>query len=171
MKNLVLVGFSGCGKTTIGKKIAQQLHLDFVDLDAVIEKKYHITIPHLFQKYGEFVFRQCEYQILNEQLAETNKLIATGGGTPCFQDAMQKINENSLSVYIQMSENALVNRLMHSKKIRPLTHKKTEEQLIQYVHETLQIRAPYYELAAITISGENPNIANITELLKNKYSL
>ena len=91
MKNVVIVGFPGAGKTTVGKSLASSLHLEFIDLDEAIEAKYHITIPHLFQKYGEFVFRQCEYQTLQEQLQKEQVLISTGGGTPCYQNTIDTL--------------------------------------------------------------------------------
>ena len=101
--NIALVGFSGSGKTTIGKKIAARLNLHFADLDAEIESKYHCTIPHLFEKYGEFAFRECEYTTLTELLQHDNQLIATGGGAPCFQDAMQLLNKSCITIYISLN--------------------------------------------------------------------
>lgn len=163
--NIALVGFSGSGKTTIGKKIAARLNLHFADLDAEIESKYHCTIPHLFEKYGEFAFRDCEYATLIELLKHDNLLIATGGGAPCFQDAMQVINDRSLSIYLYMSDKSLVDRLMLSKKERPLTRNKSEEELTEYVHNTLAIREPFFRKAKLTLEGVNFNLDDAIEAI------
>lgn len=168
MKNVVIVGFPGAGKTTVGKSLASSLHLEFIDLDEAIEAKYHITIPHLFQKYGEFVFRQCEYQTLQEQLQKEQVLISTGGGTPCYQNAMKLIHEQSISLYLKLPEEALVERLKNSKRIRPLIQGLTDEELQQYVHENLAQRAPFYEQAHFTADGETPDVSAIAQqLLQN----
>lgn len=144
MGRVVLVGFSGCGKSTIGAQLAEQLNLQFIDLDTAIEEKYHATIPHIFEKYGEFVFRKCEFHTLSECLELDNVLIATGGGAPCSDEAMRLINKKSISVYIKLTEEQLVERLLNSKRKRPLTQGKTPEELREYVHKTLALREPYY---------------------------
>jgi len=144
MGRVVLVGFPGCGKSTIGAQLAEQLNLQFIDLDKAIEEKYHATIPHIFEKYGEFVFRKCEFQTLCECLELDNVLIATGGGAPCSDEAIRLINEKSISIYIKLTEEQLVERLLNSKKKRPLTQNKTPEELREYVQQTLALREPYY---------------------------
>ncbi len=151
MKNIVLVGFPGSGKSTIGRSLAAQLNRSFADLDAVIEAKYRTTIPQLFEKYGEFAFRKCEYSALMETLAQEDLVIATGGGTPCFEDAMEQINRKATSVYLKLSEACLVQRLLLSKKDRPLTHGMAEAEIRRYVQETLPRRAPHYEKAHFII--------------------
>jgi len=153
-RNVVLVGFSGAGKTTIGRELARRLDLEFVDLDDAIEEKYHATIPHIFQKYGESVFRQCEYQTLKEMLQGQGMVLAAGGGTPANGDAMQMMNANAVTVYLDLSEKTLVQRLKDSKKERPLTAPLTEDQLTAYVHERLEHRLPFYRMAQLTV-GEN----------------
>jgi len=154
MKNVVLVGFPGCGKTTVGNQLASQLNLNFVDLDAAVEEKYHTTVPQLFQKYGELVFRKCEYQTLNELLQKEQLLIATGGGAPCYEDAMSLINQHALSVYLNLSEETLVQRLRNSHKVRPLVQNLTLPELQQYVHDTLCKRCSYYEQAQLILTEE-----------------
>lgn len=170
MKNVVLVGFPGSGKTTIGKKLANFLHLEFRDLDVEIEERYHSSIPHIFEKYGENTFRECEYDTLQELLSSNGKLIATGGGTPCFGDAMQCINRQATSVYLKLSEKVLLERLLNSHKKRPLTDHLKEEELGQYIHDTLQQRAPYYEQASIILEEEKlidlSHIENYFAILK-----
>lgn len=162
-RNVVLVGFSGAGKTTIGRELALRLGFEFVDLDAAIEEKYHATIPHIFQKYGESVFRQCEYQTLKERLKGQRMVIAAGGGTPANQDAMQLMNEFALTVYIELSEESLVQRLKNSKKERPLTTSLTEEELVAYVHEKLGQRLPYYRMAQLTIREDDIDVQHLQE--------
>lgn len=152
MKNIVFVGFPCAGKTTAGRILAAQQHLSFVDLDDAIEEHYHITIPQLIQKYGEFAFRRCEQSRLRELLSQHNLVIATGGGAPCFEDAMQRINENATSIYLKISEETLVGRLKSPYRERPLAPQDDEDALRRYVHETLSQRAPFYEQAHITIT-------------------
>ena len=144
MNNIVLVGFSGAGKSTIGKRLANKLDMSFVDLDLYIEEKYHTAIPLLFQKYGESVFRQLEFAALQEVLMSENAVIAVGGGTPCHEKAMDLINTHARSIYLKLSEDEIVDHLLHSKKKRPLTNHLNETELREYVKKNLAIREPYY---------------------------
>lgn len=162
MRNIVLVGFPGSGKTTLGRHLAKYLKLQFTDLDTKIEERYHSSIPHIFEKYGESAFRECEYNTLAELLGQQNVLIATGGGAPCFNNAMQLINAQATSVYLKLSEDILLERLLISHKKRPLTQNLDKEELKQYIHKTLQKRAPYYEQASIILEEEKIlNLHNI----------
>lgn len=162
MRNIVLVGFPGSGKTTLGRHLAKYLKLQFSDLDTKIEERYHSSIPHIFEKYGESAFRECEYNTLAELLGQQNVLIATGGGAPCFNNAMQLINAQATSVYLKLSEDILLERLLISHKKRPLTQNLDKEELKQYIHKTLQERAPYYEQASIILEEEKIlNLHNI----------
>lgn len=149
MNNIVIVGFPGAGKSTIGRRLAEKLSMTFIDLDLYIEEKYHSAVPLLFQRYGEPAFRTLEYAALCEVLKMDNCVIATGGGTPCHPGAMEAINENALSVYLQLSENQIVEHLLVSKKKRPLTHLLSESDLRKYVHETLPVREPHYLQAQV----------------------
>jgi shikimate kinase len=144
MNNIVLVGFSGAGKSTIGKRLANKLDMSFVDLDLYIEEKYHTAIPLLFQKYGESVFRTLEFAALKEVLNENNVVIAVGGGTPCHEKAMDLINAHARSIYLKLNENEIVDHLLHSKKKRPLTNHLNETELREYVKKNLAIREPFY---------------------------
>ena len=154
MPPIVLIGFPGSGKSTVGRRLAGKLGVAFIDLDCYIEEKYHTSVPLLFQKYGEPAFRALEYVALCEILANDNVVIATGGGTPCHGDAMAKINARARSIYLQLNEEQLVERLLHSKKKRPLTNSLAEPDLRAYVHETLAKREPYYRQASIVWTPE-----------------
>jgi len=126
-----------------------------LDTDKMLEEKYRISVFDIFEKYGEEVFRNLEYNTLIEALQQENVVIATGGGTPCFFDAMKLVNEAAFSIYIEMAPKSLVQRLLHAKKIRPLTKNKTEEELFTYVTEQLTLREPFYKQAHLTVKGEN----------------
>ena len=160
---IVLVGFSGAGKSTIAKKIARHLNFSVIDTDKILEEKYKISVYDAFEKYGETVFRQLEYKILGEALQQENVVIATGGGAPCFFDAMKRINEAALSIYIEMAPKSLTQRLLHAKVIRPLTKNKTEEELFAFVTEQLAVRAPIYKQAHLTVKGEDFNIEKLMQ--------
>ena len=161
MKNIVIVGFSGAGKSTVGRRLAKKLNLAFVDLDLYIEEKYHTAIPLLFQKYGESVFRTLEYSALQEVLSTENTVIAVGGGTPCYGDAMAQINAHAKSIYLQLDEDEIVDHLLHSKKKRPLTNHLNEEELRAYVRKRLAEREPYYRQAQETWTLEEASLIKL----------
>ena len=155
------MGFSGAGKSTIAKKIASHFHFTVLDTDKMLEEKYRISVFDIFEKYGEEVFRKLEYDTLVEALQQENVVIATGGGTPCFFDAMKLINEAAFSIYIEMAQKSLTQRLLHAKVTRPLTKNKTEEELFSYTTEQLALREPFYKQAHFTIKGENFKLSKL----------
>jgi shikimate kinase len=157
------VGFSGAGKSTIAKKIASHFNFTALDTDKMLEEKYHISVYDIFEKYGETVFRQLEYKILVEALQQEDVVIATGGGAPCFFDAMKLINEAAFSIYIEMATKSLTQRLLHAKVTRPLTKNKTEEELFAFIEKQLAERTSIYKQAHLTMKGEN---IDLEELIK-----
>ncbi len=165
-RNIVLVGFPGAGKTTIGQELATQLNLRFVDLDEAVEDKYHATIPHIFEKYGEFVFRQCERSTLEMLLPQSDLLIATGGGTPCNAESMRLIKERCFSIYWKLPENILLDRLRNSHKQRPLIRGLSKDELAAYIHDTLLERAPFYEQANLIVDGEHFDFAMVVSKIR-----
>ncbi|MDR2972297.1 MAG: AAA family ATPase [Bacteroidales bacterium] len=168
MKNrIVLVGYSGAGKSTIARKIANYFSFSVLDTDMMLEEKYHISVYDTFEKYGEEVFRQLEYKILLEALQQKNVVIATGGGAPCFFDAMKRINETALSIYIEMDPKSLAQRLRYAKVTRPLTINKTAEELLSFVTEQLEVRSSIYKQAKLTVKGEDLDFGELIRLLIN----
>lgn len=158
MNKIVLVGFPGAGKSTVGKTLAKLLDKEFIDLDREIEAYYHTSIPIFIEKFGEETFRKCEYFLLNQFLQSDNFVLATGGGAPCYADSMQQINEQSISVYIKMSKQSLFHRLTNAKRQRPLVKKKTSEELMNYIEELLPQRELIYNQADIVVKGESIDI-------------
>jgi shikimate kinase len=138
-----------------------QLQFSVLDTDIMLEKKYKVSVSDIFEKYGEETFRKLEYDTLIEALQQENVVIATGGGTPCFFDAMKLINETAYSIYIEMHPKSLTQRLLHAKKIRPLTKNKTEPELFAYVTSQLALREPFYKQAHHIIKGESFNLNNV----------
>lgn len=169
MNRIILVGFPGSGKSTVGKALAAFVNYRFVDLDYAIEAHYHTTIPAFFNKFGEEAFRICEYQVLKDVLKEEKIVLSTGGGTPCFFNAMELINRSGVSVYIKMPVQSLYNRLADAKRKRPLFVGKSQDELKTYIKALLEEREPVYRQASITVDGDNVDIpalaAQIQKLL------
>ncbi len=148
----------GVGKSTIGKKLASRLGRDFIDTDDVFEEKYKLSINAFFDKYGEDLFRKLEHDVLKSTFRLSNYIVSTGGGMPCYLDTMKQINENGLSVYLSMSEGAILSRLLNSKQKRPLIMNKSQDELVDFVHNKLNERTSYYSQAMITVSALSTNI-------------
>ena len=164
---IVLVGYMGSGKSTLGKKLASKLGFSFYDTDQIIEEQYKISIYNFFEKYEEDVFRKIEYDVLKNALIHNNAVISTGGGTPCFRNNMDIINKNSYSVYIKMQINSIENRLINSKKSRPLLKDISQDNLKAFIEKQLLEREKYYNQANLIIKGENLDINYLIESLKN----
>lgn len=163
---IYLIGFMGCGKSTTAKKLSSRLGYHLMDMDYKLEEEYHVTIADMLVKYDEFAFRKLEQKILNKTFSLKNTVISTGGGTPCFEDNMEKINNHGLSLYIQVSPKMLYDRLRNSSRPRPLLQKIKPDQQLQYIEDLLIEREKYYLKAHHIIDGKDLDIEELAKLFR-----
>ncbi|WP_297704609.1 shikimate kinase [uncultured Eudoraea sp.] len=165
---VVLIGYMGSGKTTVGKLLAEELNLEFVDLDDYIETRLSEKIAHLFATKGELFFRKKESALLNEILDDDRDLvIALGGGTPCYGVNMDTIlQKTNLVFYLRLSIASLIERLYKEKDHRPLIAHLKEEDLPEFIGKHLFERGVYYSRANYTVIGDNKD----SELVKEEIT-
>lgn len=167
-KPIVLLGFMGSGKSTLGKQVAVSLGWCFTDLDRSIETEAKQTIPEIFETEGELGFRQLESDALRKILAVPAQVIAIGGGAPCNPSNIIMIKANSQSVYLKISETELTHRLIHSTTPRPLLKGKTETEIEEFIVDLLTKREPYYSQADIIIESDTISAEMILSRLKKE---
>ena len=141
----------GAGKTTIGKALSKELGATFYDLDWYIESRMRKTVAQIFAERGEEGFRKMEYNMLHEVAEFENVIISCGGGTPCFFDNMDYLNQQGKTVYLKADPEVLYNHLLMGKVERPLIKGKSPEELIAYIREQLKKREEYYNKAKYTL--------------------
>ena len=151
MKSIVLVGYMGSGKTTIGRQLALALGRSFYDLDWYIEKRYRRSVAQIFSEQGEESFREMEHNMLHEVAEFENIVLSVGGGTPCFFDNMEYIRSISDSVYLKATPEVLAQHLAMRRVERPLVGGKSPEELLDYIRTSLKEREPFYLQAHHTI--------------------
>lgn len=143
----------GAGKTTIGKRLAKELGVKFIDLDGFISGSMGVSISEIVARHGIDFFREKEKEALSQIFEMKNVVVSTGGGTPCFFDNMDQINTNGISIYLEMDEKSLVNRLVKNTESRPLIAGKSRSELEVFVSEHLGERLEYYKRAQLTINA------------------
>lgn len=164
-----LIGFMGCGKTTMGKKIARKIDLPFIDMDQQIVEQTGMSIANYFSLHGEDKFRELESQILRSIPQNKGAIISTGGGTPCFNDNMQWMNEMGISVYLKLPAKALLKRLSGKEGVsRPLLQGKSEEELLDFIINKLNEREVFYQKAHLVIETLNANPPAVLDLILTK---
>ena len=143
--NIVLIGFMGSGKTSVGKTLSRKLYKDFVDVDSVIEKEQSCSIAEIFETKGEEYFRSLEQKCINELTEKKGQIIATGGGVPIHST----ISDKSLIVYIDADFDVIVDRLPARERAkRPLFD--DEERARALYEERKDI---YKELATFSVDA------------------
>ena len=162
---IYLIGFMGCGKSSMGKKLASVYHLSFVDTDVLFEQEYQCSILDFFTLHTEAEFRIKEQKILHQTAQLDDVVVATGGGMPCFEDNMDWLLSHGTVVYVEMSPLALHHRLIHSKKERPLLSNK--ETLLEDIETLLAQRETIYKKAHISISGIQYNINTLIKTIND----
>lgn len=147
MKNIYLLGFMGSGKSFIGKKLSENLGLNFLDLDLSIEDASQLTITQIFSQIGEKGFRLTEANVLRKTADISQHIISCGGGTPCYHDNMKWIKDHGISIYLKTSTELLFRRLNNQKNERPLICNMQDEELKQFISIKLDERENYYSQA------------------------
>ncbi len=153
MNRIFLVGYMGAGKTTIGKVLSKLIGLTFIDLDYYIEGRFRKTVAQLFAERGEEGFRSIERNMLHEVAEFEDVLVSTGGGTPCFFDNMEFMNQQGTTIYLQVSVDELASRLEVCKHTRPVLKNRTGDELKAFVAESLSGRLPFYQKATIVFDA------------------
>lgn len=144
MKRIVLIGYMGAGKTTVGKALAKSLGLPFYDLDWYIESRMRKRVADIFAERGEEGFRIIERNMLHEVAEFEDVVISCGGGTPCFFDNMEYLNQQADVFYLRGSVDTLIAHLKMGKGVRPLLMGKSDEELQAYITEQLAKREEFY---------------------------
>lgn len=165
---IFLIGYMGCGKSRMGKKLAAKLDRPFIDLDELIQTKQQATIPEIFAAKGESGFREIERDTLQKSAIAGDTIISTGGGAPCFFDNMEWMNKNGLTIFIDPPEKVLADRLINAKAERPLIKGKSYEELLKFINEKLQERRPFYEQAKIKLYGVDLGVEEVIEAMEKE---
>ena len=165
MDKIYIVGYMGAGKTTAARRLAQRLGWEVVDTDALFEEKYKISVNDFFNKYDEPLYRKLESEVLKSTESLENVVVSTGGGTACYFDNMEWMNQHGLTVFLRISPKAAVDRVIHSRHKRPLVEGKSEEELIEFVNSHYASRLPFYELAQITVKSEDFDLEALLQKL------
>jgi shikimate kinase len=151
MIRIILIGYMGAGKTTVGKALAAALGVPFYDLDWYITMRYRKSVSEIFAERGEEGFRDLERRMLHEAAEFEDVVLSCGGGTPCFFDNMEYMNSLADTIYLKAAPDVLAMHLKMGKGKRPLIEGKTPEELEAYIQESLQAREPYYSQAKYAI--------------------
>lgn len=169
---IVLLGYMGSGKSTIGKKLARKRDLPFLDLDAFITRETELSIPEIFREYGEIYFRNTEHQELKKILDNPRDcVLALGGGTPCYSGNMEMILSQTPHVfYLSLSIPELVARLSPEKANRPLISKIDDEELNVFIGKHLFERRPYYTQATHTIDCDGLEVDEIVREIEARLN-
>lgn len=154
---IFLIGFMGSGKTTLGKALSGILSHPFMDLDELITARERATVHEIFMKNGEVYFRNVEKEVLTEVIAMEQFILATGGGTPCFFDNMDLMNESGLTIYFRLSASTLYKRLKNISSSRPLISNYNSGELRLYINKKLSEREEWYLKSKLAISEAEQN--------------
>ncbi|MDN3672235.1 shikimate kinase [Flavobacterium branchiarum] len=169
MKKIVLLGYMGCGKSTIAQKLSKIVEIPFLDLDKCIENKVDLTINEIFETHGEIYFRKLEHETFVELLQSPEEMIiGLGGGTPCYANNHELLNkEGVLSVYLKASIDTLYGRLLNNKSKRPLIADKNEAEMREFIATHLFERSFYYNQAKYKVSVDERTIEEtVSDILK-----
>ncbi|RYJ37770.1 MULTISPECIES: shikimate kinase [Flavobacterium] len=160
MKKIVLLGYMGCGKSTIAQNLSKITNIPFLDLDKCIEERAKLSINEIFEKHGEVYFRKLEHEMFVELLQSSeNNIIGLGGGTPCYANNHELLKgDDVVSIYLKASIDTLYNRLVHNKSKRPLIANMNEEEMKEFIAKHLFDRSYYYNQAKHKVSVDDKSV-------------
>ena len=163
---IILLGYMGSGKSTVGKALANELKLSFVDLDHAIENEIGMSIRDFFEASGELKFRRLENEVLKKVLRENSDMIlSTGGGTPCYGNNLDllKSTSNTKVFYLKASIKTLTERLLSEKDTRPLIESIGDNDLPEFIGKHLFERSNFYLQAHHVVDIDQKSVETIAK--------
>ena len=169
-ERIFLIGMMGSGKSYWLKQMAKWTKSVGYDLDALIEMNEEKTIPEIFNEDGEAYFRKAESKILRWFKEKKKYVIATGGGTACFQENMDFMKKEGVVIWLDESVEVLVNRLSVEKANRPLIANLSDNELAAFLEQKLVERYPFYKQADYRLTSDQINESRLKKLIQNHAS-
>lgn len=167
MKNIVLTGFMGTGKTEIGRILSKKLGAKLIDIDTEIEKRQKMTITEIFKQHGEQRFRDIESEVIKEIADAENAVISTGGGAVLRQENIDNLRKKGIIICLMASPETILKRTRHNKD-RPLLQ---VENPLQKIKELIEFRKPFYEKADLMVDTEGKNPLEVVEEIIEKTGM
>lgn len=163
---LYLMGYMATGKSTLGRKVAKRTELPFLDTDKMLEDAEGAACADIMTYAGEEYFREAERRALEQTAEYEDVIVSTGGGLPVWGDNQAWIAEHGVSVYLKRTPEQILSRLSpHGRQKRPKFRGKSDEELLQFMHEHLAEREPIYAKADVVIDCDTLNDYEIVDKL------
>jgi shikimate kinase len=169
-ERIFLIGMMGSGKSHWLKQLAKWNKSVGYDLDALIEMNEEKTISEIFNEDGEAYFRKAEAKILKWFKEKKKYVVATGGGTACFQENMDFMKKEGVVIWLDESVEVLVKRLASSKSTRPLISDLSDQELANFLEQKLVERHPYYKQAHYRLSSDQISESSLKKLIQKHVS-
>lgn len=152
-----LIGYMGCGKSTLGRRLARRLGVPFVDTDSRVEEREGASVSDLFRYEGEQRFREIEREVLDASIAEyPSAVISTGGGLPVWGDNMARMNAAGCTVYLRRSAENIAGRLSpYGRRKRPRLQGLNDEELVAFMTRDMASREPFYSRAKLILACDS----------------
>lgn len=173
MKPIFLIGYMGCGKSTLGRKLARRLGVPFYDTDAMIEQQEGASVGDLFRYEGESRFRELERDAVEWILSEgVGCVVSTGGGLPAWGDNMDRMNDSGHTVYLRRTAEQIAGRLTpYGRKRRPKLNGLNDRELVAFMTRNMVEREPSYTRAHVVVdcgdASDDVLLDRISERLEN----
>ncbi len=151
---IFLIGYMASGKTTLGRALSRATGMTFIDLDFYIQQRYRKTISEIFAEFGEERFREIEREMLHEVGEFCDVIVSCGGGTPCYFDNMDFMNQRGTTIWLQAGVECTVRRLLTAKTRRPIVEHILPAELPKFIQSHLEERRPHYSKARLSFPSE-----------------
>lgn len=155
----------GSGKSKVADALGKILQLPVVHTDDLVEEKEGKSISAIFNSSGQEFFREQERVVLHSTISQTDLIVSTGGGLPCFFDNMDWMNENGITVFLEANAGLLFHRLSSNKKGRPLIEDLNDVELMEQISGQLAVRTPIYKKAKLTVNAASVDVKKLADLI------
>lgn len=164
MKSLILTGFMGTGKSTLGKVLAERLQLPLVDLDIVVVQEQQMEISEIFATYGEETFREIEHDVLCRYAAQPDLIISPGGGAVLRAENRAVMKEHCSVISLLARPEIILERVNRDTTVRPvLENRKPGQSKLQRIEEVLTQRMPCYQEADLLLDTSDASVEELAE--------